>query len=347
VVTSTDRRGAEVFAVDLGDALTDLGHRVSTVALAPGRTTPRLELPVLGLSPLGAETLRGLRRQARGVDVVVAHGSRTLPASAMALVGSTPFVYRNIGDPTQWSATTTRRVRTRVFLSRAAAVVALTSTAEAVLRDQYGVSPAKLAVIPTAVSPAHHRPADDEGRAAARAALGVPFDANVVATIGALSKEKNLALAIDAVASLPDVHLVVAGDGPERAQLESRATTAAPSRVHFTGALADPTPAFAACDLVVLTSRTEGLPAVLIEAGMRSLPVVTTDVGYVRDIVLDGVTGAVVPSGDRAALSAAIVSVRDDAARLGAQGRDHCERTFALPAIADRWSALLERVRPR
>lgn len=347
MVTSTDRRGAEVFAVDLGDALAELGHRVRTVALAAGTRAPGLELPMLGTSPLGFGTLRQLRHDGRAADVVIAHGSRTLPASAIGLAGSSPFVYRNIGDPTRWSATTLRRARTRLFLARAAAVVALTTTAEHALHAGYGVPQAKLEVIPTAAQESRHRPAEAEQRFAARSAFGIPADARVVATIGALSEEKDVALAIDTVAALPDVHLVLAGDGPERDRLESRAATAAPGRIHFTGALRDPTPAYAACDLVLLTSRTEGLPAVLIEAGMRGLPVVTTDVGYVRDIVIDGETGAVVPAGDRAALSAAVETVLDDATRRGARGRQHCQHHFAMTAVAERWSALLQRISSR
>ena len=50
-----------------------------------------------------------------------------------------------------------------------------------------------------------------------------------------------------------------------------------------------------AADVLVLPSRTEGMPGVLIEAGMRALPVVATDVGYVRDVVVDGETGVIVP----------------------------------------------------
>jgi glycosyltransferase involved in cell wall biosynthesis len=344
VVTSTDRRGAEVFAVDLGDALSSLGHEVRTVALASGATSPGIDVPVLGPSTLGAATLRRLRSAARSADVVVAHGSRTLPACALALAGAAPFVYRNIGDPTAWSGRGLRRRRTRLFLARSQAVVALTDRAGATLRDHYGVAPAKITVIPTGASAERHRPADARERAHARESLGIPAGARVAAVIGALSEEKDVSLAIDAVALLPDVHLVVAGDGPERPALEGAATARVPGRAHFTGALADPSPAFAAADVVALTSRTEGLPGVLIEAGLRGLPSVTTDVGYVRDIVVDGETGVVVLRRDAASIAAGITRVLAQSG-AGARARARCVARFELAAIAQRWSALLQRQR--
>ena len=86
VITSTQRRGAETFAVDLAAALAARGLPSEGGALAPGRSVApgggTHDVPVLGGSPLAPATLRALRRRAAGVPVVVAHGSRTLPACA-------------------------------------------------------------------------------------------------------------------------------------------------------------------------------------------------------------------------------------------------------------------------
>ena len=100
VITSTDRRGAETFAVGLGAALQARGRSVRTVALAPGASEASLEVPTLGPRTLAPGTLRALRQAGRGAGVVVAHGSRALPACALATLGSgSALVYRNIGDP--------------------------------------------------------------------------------------------------------------------------------------------------------------------------------------------------------------------------------------------------------
>ena len=99
VITSTQRRGAETFAVDLAAALGARGVASEVAALAPG-AGDTLDVATLGPAGLAPATLRALRRRAAGAPAVVAHGSRTLPACALALAGRrTPVVYRSIGDP--------------------------------------------------------------------------------------------------------------------------------------------------------------------------------------------------------------------------------------------------------
>src|SRR5215469_13707106 len=125
VITDTDRRGAQVFAMDLHAALTRRGDRVRTVALAPGRTGG-LDVPVLGRRRLSLGTLRRLTTEARSAQVLVAHGSTTLPACAVVSAFSrTPFVYRQISDSLYWARSAGRRWRVRVELTRAARTVAL------------------------------------------------------------------------------------------------------------------------------------------------------------------------------------------------------------------------------
>ncbi len=298
VVTSAERRGAETFAVDLAVGLERRGCAIRTVALSTG-DRPELAVPALGSRALAPTTLQRLRAEALRASVVVAHGSTTLPACATALLGSgVPFVYRNIGDPTYWGNTTLRRLRVGTAIRRAAAVAALTDGARDALHQLYRIPLDRLVVIPSGVSSTLHRPADAAERAAARARLGLPASVRVATAVAALSPEKGLDVAIDAVSDVDDLHLVIAGDGRDRADLEARAERRAPGRVHFLGNLPDPADAYAAADVFVLPSRTEGLPAALIEAGLRGLPAVATDVGYVRDVVVDGVTGVVVAPGD-------------------------------------------------
>ncbi len=167
VVTSTDPRGAEVFAMALGQALPPR-VRVTTVALAPG-ASGGLALETLGPRRLGVKTLIALRRRMRLADVVVAHGSTTLPACALAVLGlPQPVVYRNIGDPLQWSSSRLRRLRTRVLLGRMRRVVALTTTTADVLTSRLGVRADRVRVVPNAVDGRRFTPAGPEERRAAR-----------------------------------------------------------------------------------------------------------------------------------------------------------------------------------
>ena len=345
VVTSTDRRGAETFAVELGARLEHLGHSVTTMALTDGSGANTLDLPTLGEGALVPRTLAALRRASSRASVVIAHGSTTLPACALALsFGSVPFVYRNIGDPTFWSARLPARLRTMLWLRRSRAVVALTEESARVLTGQLRVPPRRVTVIPTGVSAEAHQPVTAEHRALARSAFGIPERAHVAAVVGALSPEKDVGLAIGAVARIPDLHLLVCGDGPDRVALEATANACAAERIHFIGALADPDPAFAAADLVVLSSRTEGLPAVLIEAGLRRLPVASCDVGYVRDIVADGVTGALSETRAASDLADAILRVTTLGREAGIEAQKHCLARFEIGTIAERWDQVLRRV---
>jgi glycosyltransferase involved in cell wall biosynthesis len=348
VVTSDDRRGAEVDALELAAALGRRGYRPRVVALAPGPFGGGLTVPTLGQRPLSLATLRRLRREATAAAIVIAHGSKTLPACAAALKGmEVPLVYRNIGDPEQWSASAARRARIRAYLRRADAAVALTPRAAATIQARYRVAPDRVRVIPIGVSAERHRPADSNSRRAARDALEITDDAQVAAIIGALSAEKNVALAIDAAADIPGLHLVVTGAGPEEGALRRRASRRAPERVHFTGRMRDPRLAFAAADVVLLTSRTEGLPSVLVEAGMSELPAVATDVGYVGEIIEDGQTGFLVDPGDRDELVTAVTRALDDSRELGRRARVHCRGRFDLERVAASWDALLSELRGR
>ena len=156
-------------------------------------------------------------------------------------------------------------------------------------------------------------PAAAIDRERARRSLGLG-DAPTVLFVGTLSWEKAPAVAVEAAALVTDAHLVVAGDGPERADLEALAQQVAPGRVTFVGTVADTAMLYAAADLLLLTSRTEATPGVLIEAGMAGLPVVAARVGAVPEIVDHEVTGLLVDS-DRPADFAAAARARARSAR--------------------------------
>lgn len=341
VVTDTDRRGGPVFAHDLHQPLADRGLTVRTVALAPG-VVGGLDLPTLGPTARNPTTARTLRRLMTSADVVIAHGSTTLPACAFAGT-ATPFVYRNLGDPLMWANSPRRRLQTRLLLRRAAAIAALWPASAHALTAHLGVEPGNIRVIPIGADPQRYRPAAAEERAAARVELGLASCTPVAAFVGALSSEKDVATAIDAVARLDGVHLLVAGDGPQRVALERRATARAPDRVRFLGCVDDPRRVYAAADTLVLPSRTEGLPGVLIEAGLSGLPAVASDVGGVHQIV-SAATGALVPAGDPSGFAAALDAVLARPDALGEAARRHCEQRFALDRIAARWAQLLEDV---
>jgi glycosyltransferase involved in cell wall biosynthesis len=96
--------------------------------------------------------------------------------------------------------------------------------------------------------------------------------------------------------------------------------------------------------VALLTSTTEGLPGALIEAAMCGLPLVGTDVGFVRDVVVDGVTGRLVPVGSAEVTAAALAQCFDRRAGWGPAARRLAVDQFDNERVADRWLALLRSI---
>lgn len=334
--------------MDLSEGLRLTGAESHVLALAPGRHGDLLPIETLGPTRLSFTTLRALRKRARRYDVVVAHGSTTLVACALAVAGTTPFVYRQISDPRFWAPTLRARLRTALLLRRAAGVVVLSDEVGAVFSRHYRLSKRTLTTIPNAVpvSPwAEIAPAE---RLAARRAFDLPTEAVVAAVIGALVPEKGVDTAIRAIATSSDARLLVVGDGPERARLEGLASDLASDRVDFHGPTDDPRAVLAAADLILLASRGgDSMPAVLIESGLCGIPAVTTPVGAITDVVVDGVSGRVVPVGDDAGFVRATHELVEDARqrhRLGSGARERCLALFTVDAAVPRWLQVFDSV---
>lgn len=342
LVASATRRGAEVVGTELAAGLAGLGWSVTTAALAPSLAGDPLDVPVLGEEPLAPATLRRLRHLAHGHDVVLAGGSTTLPACAVALAGTgVPFVYRSIGDPRYWARNSSHRLRTAAQYRLARRVVALWPGAADDLHRLYGVSRARLRVVPNTADPARFVPATPTQRAAQRRAFGLGDHEPVVAFLGSLSPEKDPAAAITAMGHLATGTLLVAGDGPLRPDLEHLAARHAPGRVRFLGVLADPLPLLHAADAVLLTSRTEGMPGVAIEAALCGVPVVATDVGGTSAVVLHGLTGYLAAPGDAAGLASFLHRALAEGPALGARARTHAAREFSVHRHLRSWAQVL------
>jgi glycosyltransferase involved in cell wall biosynthesis len=194
-----------------------------------------------------------------------------------------------------------------------------------------------VSVIPNGLdaSPAPVSPAE---RAAARARYGIaPGDCLAVAA-GRLSLEKGFDLLVAgfarAVTCEPRLRLLVAGEGPERPRLEAAIARAElQDRVRLLGQVSDIRPVLAAADLLVLSSRTEGLPNIVLEGLDAGLPVLATCVGALPELVHDGSTGWLVPPEDVEALALGLGRAAATAtlAEMGELGR-----TRILPSFSAR-----------
>ena len=178
-------------------------------------------------------------------------------------------------------------------------------------------------------------------RMATRSSLGIPQDASVVSLIARVVKVKRVDRFIEMarhLASRPDAYFVVVGDGDRRAELESSAAARElADRLIWVGFQRDIPAMCFASDVVVLTSDNEGTPVCLIEAQAAGVPVVSTLVGGVETVVLDGQSGRVVPRDSRKLADAVARLLDDPDARLewGKRGRDHVLACFSIDHLVD------------
>ncbi len=346
VVTSDARRGAETFAVELAAGLSEVGHRAQVAALSPSGMAEAHDLPTLGATRRSVGTFRALRGVAGQADVVVAHGSATLEACAVGLVGTgVPFVYRTIGDPSYWVNSGWRRRGIGWMLRRAARTVVLWEAAGQYLASTYKIPAASIDVVPNAVMAERFQVKDAKVRARARSHCGLPTDKPCLAFVGALSAEKDVSTLLEALRQLDDVHLVIAGDGPERQRLTTLGDQYAPGRVHILGVTTDPRDVYAAADLLVLPSLSEGMPAVIIEAGLVGTPAIASSVGAVPVMIDDGTTGFLIPPGRPDVLAATVERVLPWAADVGRRARAAFSERYKMENVVWRWAAILEEVR--
>lgn len=186
-------------------------------------------------------------------------------------------------------------------------------------------------------------------RVEARDALQVPRGGPRIGWVGRLSPEKGPDLMIEALARLkrPHVHLSVIGDGPMLHRTQGSATTlGVASQVTWHGLVPDAGRLLQAFDVMVLSSRTEGTPIILFEAIAAAVPVVTTTVGGIPDVVTDR-EAVLVPAEDPAALALGIARALDDRAGALARATAATERVqfkFAVGPWVERHVALYRKL---
>lgn len=155
-----------------------------------------------------------------------------------------------------------------------------------------------------------------------------------IGSVGALRREKNFPRLIRAVSALqdPSIQLLIAGDGPEKGNLETLiAQLDMQEQVKLVGHVDDPTTFYQSCDIFSLCSDTEQMPLTVLEAMATGLPVVATDVGDVRHMVADENANYVVARTEEAALPTVIerlVSNAELRELIGRKNREKAEAAF-------------------
>ncbi len=355
-----DVGGPAIHAPALAGFLVRRGHAVEVVTTADGPPGAR-SYPISWTSrslPRGvrhAAATRLVARAARRADVVYAT-SMVRRAAGGASLARSPLVAKLVADEAYERARRAGRftgtleefqgfrgdARIRALrrsrdaaLRRAVRVITPSAYLRAIALG-WGLPPERVTVVP---NPAPEI-AGLAGRDEAREELGV--DGSVLAFAGRLTRQKALDGAIEVVARLPDVTLLVLGDGPEREPLRQLAVDrGVAGRIRFLGGGTrdDVLRLFRAADAAILPSSWENFPHTVVEALAVGTPVVATAVGGVPEIVVDGVNGLLVPPGDLEALTGAIDRVMRDRAL-----RERLAAAAAASVEPLREEALLEQI---
>jgi len=332
-----DVGGPASHAPALADALVEAGHTVEVVTtadLAPD-TQPYPVHWVARDRPAPLRHLavaREVRRAAQGADRVYAT-TMVRRAALGAALGRRPLVVKLVADEAyererragRFAGTLEEfqaerrglRLRflraTRTAALRRARCIVVPSAYLRQIAIGWGLDPSRVDVVPNPAPEVPEHPTRDE----ARATLGI--DGFALGVAGRLTAQKALGDTLEALARVPDVALLVLGDGPERAELERRAgELGLADRVRFLGAGTrdDVIALFRAVDAALLTSAWENLPHTLLEALATGTPVIATAVGGIPEVVRDGKNGLLVPPRDVAGIASAIERlVRDNALR--------------------------------
>lgn len=332
--------GQELRILAESKGLAKRGHDITLICPLEARIygeAPNWGLRTVAL-PIATKRLDGvlaLRRwlRANPPDVVSTHSSTD---SWLAALGTRLPIVRT----RHISAPVPRNFLTRWLYGRATRIVTTGEALKRELVERTGVPAERIESVPTGADPAVYAPGD---KYAARMHLSLPQDAmlvGIVATLRSWKGHRHLVEALPAGATL-----VIVGDGPQRDALEGQVRSAAlQARVHFAGNQRDVVPWMQALDIFALPSyANEGVPQALMQAMLAGLPCVTTTVGGIGELAIDGVTALIVPPENPAALRSALERLMGDPAlrsKLGAQARRHCADGFSYERMLDRMEAI-------
>lgn len=362
LIESLDGGGAERFTVGLARALDperfdvvvcasrDPGHNRDPIPHAAGVRAMMLGRRRI-LSPLAWLPLVRYLRRAR-VDVLHSHmfGSNVW-AVLLGRLARVPVV---IATEHSWtySGQRVRKLLDGFWVGRLATAFVAVSPEDARRMVELEHVPARrVRMISTGLlrDPAELQAAAGDLRDELGLAPGTPL----VGSVAMLRPMKAVDVLVSAFARLrgrvPDAHLVIAGDGPLRGEIEALIRDlGVGDAVHLLGVREDVPNILRSLDVAVLPSDSEGSPIALLEAMVAGRAIVATRVGGMPHIIDEGACGVLVPPRDPGALAAAVAGLLEDPGRraeLGERARRRALDDFTLERVAEQWQALYEELR--
>ncbi|HSU12948.1 glycosyltransferase [Longimicrobium sp.] len=341
--------GAERATAVLLAGLQRRGHRVLLLCNDAGvaRRAAALGVPT-ELLPLGGDAMlphafrlaRRLRRL-RPDAFVVGTYKKLFLAALGARLARVPRIVARVGLETD----TPRSAKYRFALPRwVDAVVVNARRIRPAFADLPGFAADRVVVIHNGVE----MPVPRAPHGSVRAALGIAPDAPVVGAVARLARQKRLDRLLRAISIIPDLHCILAGDGEERAALESLAAELGiAARVHFLGHRDDTGDVLDALDVFVLSSDREGLSNAMLEALAAGVPVVSTPVSGAEDALepfADGTAPGEIAGFSEDEIAAALHRLLRDPERRAAMedaARRRAAERFGMDAMLERWEAVL------
>jgi glycosyltransferase involved in cell wall biosynthesis len=241
-----------------------------------------------------------------------------------------------------------------LVLQSAAAVVAVSEDGRRRLLAKRALLDAEVLLIRNGVDVERYRPRED-ARARLLSEVGLPGDTPTFGMVGQLTDDKGWDVFLEAVLQIkrsrPRVAAFIVGDGPRRTEIKlSIAHTDLKGTVFMLGLREDVAEILPALDVVLHTSRREGLPVAVIEAMACGRAVVASDAGGTAELVENGVSGFIVPIGDVLASAERLSVLLGDAGlreRMGRAGRDRAVAELTIGRMVSEYEALYERVARR
>ncbi len=331
------------FSVYLLDDIGPLGEDLRTAGVP---------VTVLGRRPgIDGSLVRNLGRALRedGVELVHAHQYTPWFYGALA-AGAGPERPRVLFTEHGRHYPDVRRPK-RVLFNRLLdpitdGMIAVSGFVRDCLRDNEGLDATRLRVLYNGIEPDRFGHAVD--RVALRRDQGIGPDDPVIGIAARFAPVKDHATLLDAFRVVldrrPEAKLVLAGDGPLRADLEAQAARLEiADSVRFLGVRRDVPDLLGTWDVFTLSSLSEGTSVTLLEAMASGLPAVATAVGGNPEIVEDGVTGLLAPRGDSRGLGEALLKVIDDgegARRMGEAGQRRVRERFTFDGMVEAYDDL-------
>jgi len=357
ILTNVEWGGVKTWALDTAIVLSRRGHRCMMAGRRGNAWVQACQdsgLPTRGFTfgpfgtPIAVVRLAALARETAADVLIVNHGLGLVAGAIAGALARRPVV-RRVGRPDDVDDTPFERLLYRHFLPRMMTVGHRAK--DDMLRRCPWLRPESIEVIHNGKDTQQFRP---ERRDVLKRAWRLPADAVLFGVTSRISDRKGHRILLEALARLapvqPHIYLAIVGTGPEQKRLERQGDELGlGNRVHWLGFRRDMPDLLSNFDAFVLPSlsESEAFPNTLAEAMAVGLPCITTDVGSVREIVEDEVSGLLVAPGSVDELAAAIQRLAADPdlrRRLGLEARRRVEADFSLEAKTTEFESYLDRI---